>query len=131
MKHIKNLLVPKYLLAIAILYSLFITVISLLPIEDFPKVNYTFADKIAHISIHALLFLFWAIFFFIKDSFKLNRKTLVLIIGGCLIYGIIIEILQGVFTDYRDADLFDLIANIIGLSLGLILFLTVKKISNV
>ena len=52
------------------------------------------------------------------------------IICFVVIYGIIIEILQGVLTTTRESDLFDALANTLGAIVGLIGFQYVKKQKN-
>ncbi|WP_367158764.1 VanZ family protein [Lutibacter sp.] len=63
-------------------------------------------------------------------TFKKKSKVLnisILIFLAILLYGIIIEVLQKVFTTYRQFDLFDIFANLIGIILAFILFFVVSK----
>lgn len=84
------------------------------------------ADKIGHIGIHFLLCLIWLLFYFTKKIRLGLLKGISLIFGLCLFYGIVIEIFQEVFTASRTADVFDVIANIIGSTLGALVFWKVK-----
>jgi len=44
-----------------------------------------------------------------------------------LLYGIIIEILQGLLTISRSADIFDVAANLIGSLIGIYFFKSIKN----
>ncbi|MEZ8003723.1 MAG: VanZ family protein [Patiriisocius sp.] len=123
---IKNLLGPKPLLGIAIAYTLLITAALLTPITDPPKIDIPFADKVVHLIINAGLFVVWASYVF---SGKTNTKTytLPLLFVCTLLYGILIEVVQGSFIPTRGADFFDVIANVCGLILGFFAVKLTKK----
>lgn len=54
-------------------------------------------------------------------------KLSLLIASAVFIYGIIIEILQGALTDYRQADLYDVFANFSGIAVAIMFFALVLK----
>tara|TARA_Y100000034_G_scaffold137046_1_gene219675 strand:+ start:85912 stop:86277 length:366 start_codon:yes stop_codon:yes gene_type:complete len=56
-----------------------------------------------------------------------NRNKPYLIIVGCVIYGIVIEMLQLSMTDYRTGDLNDVLANTTGAIIGFLLFNYLNK----
>tara|TARA_B110000046_G_C12918780_1_gene366132 strand:- start:250 stop:630 length:381 start_codon:yes stop_codon:yes gene_type:complete len=123
------LLGPKPLLGIAIAYTLLITAALLTPITDPPKIDIPFADKVVHLIINAGLFVVWASYVF---SGKTNSKTsktytLPLLFVCTLLYGILIEVVQGSFIPTRGADFFDVIANVCGLILGFFAVKLTKK----
>ena len=123
---IKSLLGPKPLLGIAITYTLLITAALLTPITGAPKIEIPFADKIVHLTINAGLFVVWASYVF---SGKTNTKTytLPLLFVCTLLYGILIEVVQGSFIPTRGADFFDVVANVCGLILGFFAVKLTKK----
>jgi VanZ family protein len=123
---IKSLLGPKLLLGIAISYTLLITAALLNPITGAPKIEIPFADKIVHLIINAGLFVVWASYVF---SGKTNTKTytLPLLFVCTLLYGILIEVVQGSFIPTRGADFFDVVANVCGLILGFFAVKLTKK----
>ncbi len=123
---IKSLLGPKPLLGIAITYTLLITAALLTPITGAPKIEIPFADKIVHLIINAGLFVVWANYVF---SGKTNTKTytLTLLFVCTLLYGILIEVVQGSFIPTRGADFFDVVANVCGLILGFFAVKLTKK----
>lgn len=98
---------------IAFFLTILISVGSLISLDNtikLPKVN--FVDKILHLSAYFVLTLSWLLAFYKSEKLKIKVN---LIIVAVFIYGIIIEVLQGVLTSYRQADLFDIFANLVGI----------------
>jgi VanZ family protein len=101
----------------------------LTPITGAPKIEIPFADKMVHLIINAGLFVVWASYVF---SGKTNTKTtktytLPLLFVCTLLYGILIEVIQGSFIPTRGADFFDVVANVCGLILGFFAVKLTKK----
>ena len=117
-----NLLVPssKYLLG-AIIWTIIIAVLCLESSSDLPSVKVIGIDKIVHVTFHFVFVNLWYLFFvnnnFMKNYSNLVTKTFFLSLG----YGILIEIAQQLFTKTRQADILDVLANIIGAILAVIL----------
>ena len=124
---IKNLLGPKPLLGIAIAYTLLITAALLTPITDPPKIDIPFADKVVHLIINAGLFVVWASYVFSGKTKTTKTYTLPLLFVCTLLYGILIEVIQGSFIPTRGADFFDVVANVCGLILGFFAVKLTKK----
>ena len=109
-----------------ILWALLILILTALPGEDFPDLNFwsllTF-DKAAHMFVFAVLVLQFIIGFIKQYRFRQLRYTavrLAFIIGIC--YGALTELLQEFIFTGRNADYMDFIANCIGAVLGVIAF---------
>ena len=126
-KLIKWLSEAKKLSSIAVVYSLLVTVVFLLPANDVPQVNVPFLDKFIHLLIHWMLCFIWLWYFFIADNYHSFTKNVFVVLTLCFSYGILIEALQHWFTQSRRFDLFDIIANGIGCLIGLLSFLIVRK----
>ena len=124
---IKSLLGPKPLLGIAITYTLLITAALLNPITGAPKIEIPFADKIVHLTINAGLFVVWASYVFSGKTKTTKTYTLPLLFVCTLLYGILIEVVQGSFIPTRGADFFDVVANVCGLILGFFAVKLTKK----
>lgn len=75
-------------------------------------------DKLFHASAYSIIALSWLLVF--KPYNNQLKKTV--IIALVFLYGIIIEMLQGVLTHYRQADYLDIAANLIGIGIALLLF---------
>ena len=126
---IKSLLGPKLLLGIAIAYTLLITAALLTPITAPQKIEIPFADKMVHLIINAVLFMVWASYVFSGKTNTKTKKTytLPLLFVCTLLYGILIEVVQGSFIPTRGADFFDVVANLCGLILGFFAVKLTKK----
>jgi len=124
---IRHLLGVKVFLGVAIIYTIALTFISLVEKVSLSKINISFNDKIAHFLAYFILASLWTIYI----SFKLNKSSLkqvfLLIIPLGFFYGIIIEVLQKQITETRNADVFDAIANFIGLVVGVLLIWFLKQ----
>jgi len=108
-----------YYLYFAILLTIAITIGSLIPIENSIVTQVKVSDKFVHTFAYCLLTLSWL--FTYKLKIKKFRISLI-ILAVIFSYGIIIEILQEVLTDYRQADFFDMLANLVGILIASILF---------
>lgn len=94
-----------------------------------PSVGVKGADKYAHFVFHLVFTLLWSTyFFFLKGKVALKNLLKILLIS--LIFGIVIELLQGEFTATRQADSFDVLANFFGASIAVILMLGFKYLNE-
>ena len=119
LQHIKKLL-EHNALYIAIAVTIFIAYLSLSS-EAKLDLGFTFKskDKIYHAIAYFTLAFTWLFAF--RNSYSNNRFK---ILALCILtfYGIILEGLQGTITNYRTSDLYDAIANFLGVLLGIIVF---------
>ena len=124
---IKSLLESKQLLVNSIIYSVFITIIFLIPTNEMPELsNFLIPiDKIIHVFIFMALTFLWLSY---VNSFLNNTKPIVLffILVVCLIYGILIEVTQELYVSSRGAEVLDVIADLVGTGLGLLFFRNYK-----
>ena len=88
------------------------------------------SDKVIHVSAYFLLTLSWLLS---AGSKIKSLKYAIAIAFLVFVYGIIIEVLQGAITNVRQADIYDVLANFTGISIGLIIFIKVlqKKINEI
>ena len=125
---IKSLLESKQLLVVCILYSVFISILFLLPTKEIPKLFDTFIpiDKLVHVVIFLVLTFLWL---FYVNSVLNDIKPIVLffILAVCLFYGILIEVIQELYVSSRGAEVLDVIADLLGSSLGLLFFRNYKN----
>ncbi|MBT0607713.1 VanZ family protein [Aequorivita echinoideorum] len=104
------------------MYSIFITAMFFLPTSGFPKVTFSAADKLVHVGIYFFLAISWQWFISEKHQKPLPRNIIFGLLLAFLFYGIIIEILQHLLTASRDADLLDVLANMVGTVIGVLVF---------
>ena len=119
LRTIKTLL-ERNALWLAIFATLGVAVLSLGAV---PKLNMGLhlksSDKYLHFIAYFSLCLLW--FFALKD--RLHRYFFrILIPVGLILYGIILEGMQGGLTTYRTADIYDAIANTAGVLGAMFLF---------
>jgi len=112
----------------AIYIAVFITISilfgSLVKSEFIVVESISVSDKTYHLIAYFLLMLSWLYAFFKKEKFQEYVKYIIL---GCFIFGIIIEILQGIITSYRTASYLDILANTIGVLLAVVIFHVFEK----
>lgn len=127
LRDIKSLL-ERNALWLAILATLGVAVLSLGAV---PKLNIGLdlksSDKYLHFIAYFTLCLLW--YFALKD--RLHRYVFrILIPVGLILYGIILEGLQGGLTTYRTADIYDAVANTAGVLVAMFLFNRLLKWYN-
>lgn len=110
LKHTKSLL-NSNALWLAIVVTISIIVLSLVNLGAAP-INFNVSDKIQHTVAYTVLSFLWLIVF-------RNYKKKVIVIAACIVLGIILEYLQGQ-TGYRYFEVNDMLANTIGVLLGML-----------
>ncbi len=109
----------------AIIWSIIIMVLSVVPAEDLPSISLWESDKLAHACVYFILTI--AVINALRNSSPgISSKQ---IIYGALIsvsYGIVIEFIQGPLLPTRNFDLYDILANVIGCIAGAIA-ITIKR----
>ena len=123
LKPIKRLLEDNAIY-IAIFFKISITIGSLVKSDFIVVKSISVSDKTYHLIAYFLLMLSWLNVFCKKETFQKNVKYVIL---GCIIFGIIIEILQGIITSYRTASYLDIVANTIGVLLAVVIFHVFEK----
>lgn len=94
---------------------------SLVELEiSLPEIKISFFDKIVHTGAYAVLMFTGGLYFLAgRDKKDQNRRMAVL--GICLVvYGILIEVLQKVLPVNRWWEVWDILANAIGVLLGVL-----------
>lgn len=123
LKLIKHLLTDKSIY-IALTCSILILVFSMIPMHSKLLGEVENSDKILHTFSYTLLSLTWLFYF--KSINKLKIKFLLAV--GIFFYGIVIEVLQSTLTTYRTGSFYDVVANIIGIFIALIIFENLYKL---
>ncbi len=119
LKAIKTLLKVKELI-VAVLCTLTILVASLASINSLlESVPVKFSDKSLHAMAYFVLALCWFYATYKSSRIQLSINVVALL---TIAFGMVVEALQGGFTSYREADVFDMIANSIGVFLAYLVF---------
>ena len=118
------LVLKKWALPLVIVYALALTIGSLIHLGDFTSLGSNFDDKIYHFMAY---FLFTLLVYNYCNSKKVTNS---IAISGIvvIIYGIIIEVLQHILTSYRTFDLYDAIANALGVILAVVVLVYINNL---
>nr|WP_037322033.1 VanZ family protein [Salegentibacter sp. Hel_I_6] len=85
-------------------------------------------DKLLHFVAYFGLLLLWKVYFILKSKPESQYKSNLLKLAGlAILFGMLIEVLQGVLTSYRKPDWYDVLANSTGVLLAVIIFLVFEK----
>ena len=120
-------MVVKFSLFLASLYTLAITVLSLVRLGKISVGSFNPTDKMLHAGAYFGMAVLWMLYFIFKDNFKNFKANLLKVAIYCSLFGILIEVLQGVLTDFREPDWLDALANSSGVLLAAILYLVFRK----
>jgi glycopeptide antibiotics resistance protein len=111
-QRIKHLLQASTL-SIAIVITICIAYLSLIKTTNFPVIAISNIDKIYHLIAYFALTFSWLLAL---------RKHKYKVLFACMLYGIILEVLQTTLTVYRAGELLDFLANTLGGLLALVVF---------
>lgn len=109
---------------LTILWAVFILILSITPGNYIPPVEFKLIapDTIAHVVFYSVL-----VFLHLKWKSSSNLIVIFQILIISIVYGFLIEVIQGTLILGRFYDLFDVLSNSIGSVFGLILFYILKK----
>ena len=118
-KLIKSLLKDKSIY-IAILVTISIAFLSLMNLSGKVIISLSNIDKVYHAIAYFGLTISW-LFAFISKG---RKKTIVI---SCIAFGMLMEFLQSNLTTYRSFEYLDMIANTVGVLIGLLFFIRIEK----
>lgn len=110
---------------LVVVYVGCIMALSLLPPQDFPKVpQFEGIDKVVHFMMYLLLSVLfsWAV------KTELNYSRLFLVIPATIGWGIFMEIMQRSMHLGRSFSWYDILANSIGVFVGVLIYVSVVRI---
>ena len=96
--------------SLSVFYSIALIIVSLVRLNNLPKLNTGFDDKIGHFLFYAIFCMLWFLSF---HSLKIKR-SLFAAAAFSILFGLIIELLQGVVSDHRTSCVYDFLANTMG-----------------
>jgi VanZ family protein len=125
---IKKLLGHNTLFALVIVLTSLITWASLAKFVFPVKFKVERSDKIGHFLAYFALTIVWTLFLFFSERLNKNLKQSLIITSViCILYGVLMEILQGVLTTYRSPDWWDVVANTSGTVFAIFVFAVFKN----
>ena len=114
------------LFSLAISWTILIAVLCLVKFTDLPSFGVSGADKYVHFTFHFVFTILWGFYSWAKlNDITISKIGRVVILSFC--YGILIEILQEIYTKTRHADIFDVLANGTGALAALVFFVLIKR----
>ena len=118
----------------AVISLIVATVLFCLPGDEFPERKWfekIFLDKWVHIGLFTVLVLLWSLPVVHKVSMQAKlHRVLVGISIAFILYGVLIEFIQGNFIPHRTFGVDDMVADAIGCGLGFFLAKRQKKYLN-
>ena len=129
-RHFYQVKITKHLsernfLILAILWTIGVTVASLVSLKNIPAISIPGNDKTAHFVFYFVFFVLW--YFGLKRFVKYHRFDLILVLAT-LFYGVCMEFFQAKLTANRQADPFDVFANALGTLTGFFIILLYTRI---
>ncbi|WP_242202874.1 VanZ family protein [Aestuariivivens insulae] len=119
-------MLKKYAYFIAIAYSLGLAFLCLINLGELPKAPYNSGDKLFHFCAYFILSLLW--FNVFVSQVKLKKSPAILSASLlAFVFGIIIELLQSALTSTRASDVYDVLANTVGILLAALVLLCYKN----
>ncbi len=94
--------------------------------DDLPSMNIPHADKIVHFTFYFVAMILGSLFLLeLKSDRKDILKKIKFLAILLILFGIIIEVIQGTLTVARSGDVLDAVANSTGVALGFIAILSI------
>lgn len=115
----------------ALFWSGLIIFVCLIKSSDIPQIAIPYLDKVMHAGLHFVFTLLWFFYFKNKISNLKNGKLLLISLVLSFFFGIAIELMQKFFTVTRNADLFDVIANLFGASTAVVLIIFLNNYKRI
>jgi VanZ family protein len=110
--------VPKKVwLIAAVVYTVFLTVMSLINLDAVPEIGSDFDDKIYHFLAYLVLGFLWVWVALNSTVTKAWSRALLY----CLFYGVALELIQHQINSNRTFDIIDMLSNCVGVLFGTII----------
>lgn len=106
---------------IAIGWVVFTAILHAIPGSDFPVVSFSDFFQLDKL-IHSIIFMIGVYLFAVALKEQQKIQFLCHIVISFIVYGLLLEVLQGLVFVERSADIFDWLADIIGVFLGVWIF---------
>jgi VanZ family protein len=120
--------VPKNILFVfALIWTGLIAYFCLIRSSAIPAIEIPNLDKCIHTFFHFVFTIVWFLYFRKQLQFEYAIKPLMYAVLFSFVFGILIEILQQTITTTRQADVLDVVANIIGSILAVFIVLMANK----
>ncbi|MBT8266561.1 MAG: VanZ family protein [Bacteroidia bacterium] len=113
----------KLAIPVAVIYTLVLITLSLVRVNNMPSFGTDYDDKFYHLAAYFILMVLW---YFAVGSGS-GKKRILNIALACIVFGIVIEAIQGKLIVNRVGDLLDALANIVGTIIATFVVLNREK----
>ena len=120
-------MLKKHALLIASGFTILLTIASFVKLNSIPKTGLSFEDKLFHFLAYAIFTLLWYNVFINHGKEQIKKYPLLIAFLIAIIYGIVIEVLQGQLTANRVTEFSDSVANSLG-ALFTVLVIKLKRL---
>ncbi len=120
-------MLKKVLFVLALFWGGLIAFFCLIKSSDVPQVSIPNLDKVVHAFFYFVFTTLWVLFFKKHIGAAGISKLLVISFVFSFFFGILIEILQELFTATRHADALDVLANLSGATLSVFVIMLLNK----
>ncbi len=113
----------------AVIWTTFITVLCLISMRNFQGITTEEnADKYVHASFYITLTALWTLYAY--RAFTNRGKVRLAVFIATVLFGVLIEVCQGLFTQDRSPDMTDVFANSSGSLVATLLFWIADKVKK-
>lgn len=115
----------------ALFWALLIFILCAIPGRDIPHISFLEIlefDKFIHAGLFFVLVMLLIRGFSLQTNFSsLRNFPIIFSFAICVVYGGVLELMQGAFFEERTADIYDFIANSFGNIMGMIFFRKINQ----
>lgn len=101
-----------FYIALAVSWTFLILFLCLISFNNVPDVKISGADKYVHFTFYFGFVSLWSLYF--KSRQRFSNAILLKVFCAAVVYGILIEFAQSIFTQTRKGDVLDVLANTVG-----------------
>ncbi|MGL2962946.1 VanZ family protein [Flavobacterium sp. RSB2_4_14] len=119
-------MLKKTIFGLALSWTILVAFLCLVSFSKLPSFGISGTDKYVHVTFHFVFTLLWGYYSWLNQN-KIELKKIVTIVFISFCFGILIEFLQEEFTLTRHADVFDVLANLLGAIIAFLVFVFIKQ----
>jgi VanZ family protein len=112
---------------LAFLWTIGIAIACLVSMSEVPSVSILGKDKSVHFFFYFVFSLLWFLFLTKENPEWRFAKKVIMVFLSSFVYGGVIEICQEQFTATRKADIYDVLANISGSIIAILILWIIEK----
>lgn len=110
----------------ALLWAVFILLLTMSPGKEFPEVSLLSFDKIVHVFLFAVLSYLFVRGFMRQSRFiNVRYRPVITSLFVCILFGAATELMQSYILNDRRGDVLDFIANSMGAGTGVLIFILI------